>query len=77
MYITRYHRNLGTYCIQATPSCTTHTKVELFGESQSWAPLSNSFHSSPPAYLPEGLIGITDHPLDQPRHLPHACLTFT
>jgi len=51
IYITRYHHNLGTYCIQATPSCTTHAKVEPFKESQSWALLSNSFHSSLPGDL--------------------------
>jgi hypothetical protein len=36
------HRNLDTYYIQATPSCMTHTKVEPFGESQSWPPLEKS-----------------------------------
>jgi hypothetical protein len=35
MHITGYHRNLGTYCIQATPSYTTYAKVEPFEESQS------------------------------------------
>ena len=33
IYITGYHRNLGTYCIQATPPCTIHAKVEPFEES--------------------------------------------
>jgi hypothetical protein len=36
------HRNLGTYFIQATPSCTTHAKVEPFEESQSQPPLEKS-----------------------------------
>ncbi|HKH36172.1 MAG TPA: hypothetical protein VKA82_03180 [Rubrobacter sp.] len=39
----------------------THAKVEPFGESQSWALLSNSLHSSPPADLPEGLVGFTEY----------------
>src|SRR5215208_8297979 len=42
IYITGCHRNLGTYCIQATPSCTTYAKVEPFEESQSWSPLEKS-----------------------------------
>src|SRR5215211_8146064 len=33
MYITWCNRNLVTYCIQATPSCMTHAKVEPFWES--------------------------------------------
>jgi hypothetical protein len=39
MYIAECYRNLGTYCIQATPSCTTNAKVEPFEESRSWAAL--------------------------------------
>jgi hypothetical protein len=39
MYITRQHRNLGTYRTQATPSCPAHPNVEPFGDSQSWPPL--------------------------------------
>jgi hypothetical protein len=47
MYITRQHRNLGTYRIQATLSCTTHAKVEPFEGSQSWL----SIEKSPKKYL--------------------------
>jgi hypothetical protein len=39
IYITGCPRNLVTYYIQATPSCTAHPKVEPFEESQSWLPL--------------------------------------
>jgi hypothetical protein len=42
IYITRYHRNPGTYCIQANPVCTIHAKAEPFEESQSWPPLEKS-----------------------------------
>ena len=42
MYITRYPRNLGTYCIRAAPSFMTHAKVEPFEESGIWAPLEKS-----------------------------------
>jgi hypothetical protein len=43
MYITGCHRNLGTYCIHASPSCTTYAKVEPFEESWSWPPLEKIF----------------------------------
>src|SRR5215217_2753980 len=76
MYIIGCHLNLVIYCIQATPSCTAEAKVEPFRESRSWALLSNSFYSSPPADLPEGLVGFTDHRRLQPRRLPHARLAF-
>jgi hypothetical protein len=46
MYITGCPRKLGTYRIQATSSCTTHTKVEPFEESQSWMPSKSSLKKS-------------------------------
>jgi len=54
----------------------THAKVEPFGESQSWALLSNSLHSSPPADLPEGLVGFTEYRGINDVACP-CCLSFT
>jgi hypothetical protein len=57
----------------------TYAKVESFGEeeSQSWALLSNSFHSSLPDDLPEGLVEFTEYWQHQPPRLLQACLPFT